>query len=323
MNLTEIYKPVKGDLEVVEKRLFELSRSENKSISEAVSEILSAGGKRLRPALLLIAAKACNYTGEKAIQLAVAVELVHTASLIHDDVIDNADLRRGIPSINSRWENKISVLVGDHLYASVVGILAEVGDLAVMQSVAATVSKMTDSEMTQTLCRNDVNLTEEEYLSIIAGKTASLISSSCRAGAMLAEVGNGHVGVLGDYGLALGMAFQITDDLLDLTGQKESLGKPLGNDIREGTLTLPFIHAMRMAGEKDRRWMKDAFRSGQIRESGLTRIRNMVAEYGGMEYSLEKVKAYGRACKERLKSLEKSDSQTALAMLADYVVERV
>ena len=139
----------------------------------------------------------------------------------------------------------------------------------------------------------------------------------------MGQVADGQVGILGDYGLDLGMAFQITDDLLDLTGQKETLGKPLGNDIREGRLTLPFIHAMRVAGEKDRRWMADAFRGGQTDGDALSRMRSMVEEYGGVEYSLEKAKEYGGACKGALRSLQESESRTSLTMLADYVVERV
>ncbi len=323
MTLQEIFRPVRDELAIVERRLVEPSEPENKVVSQVVSQVLNAGGKRLRPALLLIAAKACDCTGERVIKLATAVELIHTASLIHDDVIDSADLRRGAPTVNSRWGNEISVLVGDHLYAKAVGIVAEDGGEEVMRTVTAAVSKMTAGEMAQTLRRHDVDVTEEEYLSIIAGKTASLIHCSCRVGAAVSESGNGLVDILSDYGVNLGMAFQITDDLLDLTGQKESLGKPLGNDIREGRLTLPFIHAMRAARGKDRRWMADAFRSGLIDEDTLSHMRNMVEQYGGVEYSVAKAKTYDAACKGALRSLRDSEIRTSLAMLADYVVERV
>ena len=181
---------------------------------------------------------------------------------------------------------------------------------------------MTDGEMRQTLCRNDVGVTEEKYLSIIAGKTAALISCSCRVGAMLGENRNGETDILADYGLNLGMAFQITDDLLDLTGEEKKLGKPVGNDIREGRLTLPFIHAISAANEKDRQWMKDVFRAGQISGSALARIKSMVQECGGIQYSFDKARQYGRACKERLRSLKESQPRNALALLADYVVDR-
>ena len=322
MNLEEIFRPVKAELALVEKRLREVSHSENECISRAVSEVLSAGGKRLRPALVLMAAKACNYNGDRGVNRAVAVELIHTASLIHDDVLDDADLRRGIPTINSRWGNRVSVLTGDHLYSKAVGILAEDGDLEVLRTVADTAGTMTDRETTEALCRHDANVTEEKYVSIIAGKTASLMFCSCRIGAMLGEARNGEVEVLGEYGLNLGMAFQITDDLLDLAGEKERLGKPVGNDIRDGVLTLPLIHAMSVAEEKDREWMISTVRAGRIDDDILTRMRDVVKEYGGTRYSLEKAKEYAGACKERLKSLQPSESQSSLVLLADYVIER-
>ena len=322
MGLEDIYRPVREELAVVEELLRERSQSENKAISDAVCEILSAGGKRLRPALLLIAAKACSHTGQRAIKLATAIELIHTASLVHDDVLDHANVRRGRPTINSRWGNKVSVLAGDHLYSKAVGILAEDGDPAVMHSVSVAVCEMTDSETTQAFCRGDVNMTETKYLAIISGKTASLISCSCRIGATAGGAASGQADILGDYGRGLGMAFQITDDLLDVSGGKERLGKPLGNDILQGSLTLPFIHAMDVADDKDREWMADAFRSGQIDDGTLARMRNMVVKYGGVEYSLAMAKEYGRVCKEGLKSLEESTSRTSLAMLTDSVVRR-
>ena len=322
MSLDVLYKPVKEELKAVEKRLYELTRLGNRTISEALSEIFSAGGKRLRPALLLMAAKACNYTGERSIDLAVAIELIHTASLVHDDVIDYADLRRGIPTINSRWGNKVSVLVGDHLYAKVVGLLTDDGDQEMIRSVVAATARMTDSEITQTLSRNDVNLTEERYLSIITGKTAALMSCSCRIGAMLGKGNDSEVDILSEYGLNLGIAFQIKDDLLDFVGSKERLGKPLGKDICEGSLTLPFVHAMKVAKENDRQRMIDAFRSGRIDDDVLTWMRYMVAAYGGIEHSLEKAREHGRACKKGLEALRESEARTSLVMLADYVVER-
>jgi len=322
MNLDEFYGPIRAELELVEKSLAELSRSADRPISEALSDMLNAGGKRLRPALLLTAANACGYSGERAIRLAVAVELIHTASLIHDDVIDNGNLRRGVPTINARCGTRISVLLGDHLYAKVVALLAEDGNLEVIRSVAVAAGKMTDGELRQTVCRNDVSMTEEKYLSIITGKTAALISCSCRVGAMLGENRNGETDILADYGLNLGMAFQITDDLLDLTGEEKKLGKPVGNDIREGRLTLPFIHAIGAAKKEEGQWMKDVFRTGQISGSSLARIKSMVRECGGIQYSLDKARQYGSACKERLKSLKESQPRNALALLADYVVAR-
>jgi len=322
MNLEDIYRPVRTELETVERRLLEILESENELLTRAVFDILKAGGKRLRPALVLMASKACGDCGERSVRLAVALELIHTTSLIHDDVIDGAELRRGTTSVNARWGNKISVLAGDHLYAKVVSMLVEDGDLDVLRTVAAAVAEMTHSEIGQTLRRHEMHVTEEEYLATIGGKTGSLMSCCCRVGAMLGNVRDGEIEILADYGLNLGMAFQITDDLLDLTGDKEKVGKSLGNDIREGRLTLPLIRTINIAGERDTALMIDALRSGQIDESSLFRMRNMVAEYGGAEYSLERAKEYGKACQEALSSLRRSESQNSLALLAEHVVDR-
>lgn len=322
MTLEDIYRPVERELGLVERSLREISRTGDPAVSEAITEILGAGGKRLRPALLLIAARGCGYSGERSINLAVAIELVHTASLIHDDVIDRAAVRRSAATVNSRWGNRVAVLLGDYLYAEVVRILAEDGNVEIMRNVAVTTSRMTRGEIAQTLARKDLSVTEGRYLSMIAEKTAALISCSCRVGALLGERHNGEVEVLADYGLNLGMAFQIADDLLDLTGEQGRLGKVLGNDIREGRLTLPVIHAMSVASEKDGAWLGEVLRSGRVDDGVLERIREVVERYQGIEYSRRKAMEYGRACKERLKALEESESQTALAMLADYVVAR-
>ena len=322
MNLKQIYKPIEKELETVEKRLMELQQSEKESISSVLSDILITGGKRLRPALVLIAAKICDYSGDKNIRLAVAIELVHTASLIHDDVIDNAAFRRGTATINSRWGNKVSILVGDYLFSIVLDLLATDGVLEIMRNITATTCQMTNSEMTQTLCQNDANMTEQRYLSIIAGKTASLISCSCRVGAMLGEVHNGEVDILGDYGRNLGMAFQMTDDLLDFTGDGAKLGKSPGNDIREGKLTLPFIYTMSEAGQADRQWMTDVFTSGRIDDESLARMTEIVRDCGGIDYTIEKAKQYGSACKDALKLLQQSQCSVALVNLADYVAQR-
>jgi octaprenyl-diphosphate synthase len=271
MNLEEIYGPVGKELEKVEENLLEFSKSGNGFISKTVSKVLSAGGKRLRPALLLASAKTCDYSGERSIRLATALELIHTASLIHDDVIDNASLRRGISTVNFQSGNRISILVGDYLYSRVFTILAEDGDLEVMRSICAATNRMAQGEITQILSKKDINLTKEQYLSIIADKTASLISCCCRMGAIIGRTSNGEIDTLTDYGLNFGMAFQITDDLLDLTGKEELSGKLIGNDIREGKLTLPLIHTMSVAGRKDKKIIEDIFKSEVEIDDGTLR----------------------------------------------------
>jgi octaprenyl-diphosphate synthase len=329
--LREIYRPVEKELDLVESTLLEMSSSRSETISEAVAKVLAGGGKRLRPALVLIAAKASrNGSGNstttlttKGVRLAVAVELIHTASLIHDDVIDNASLRRGVRTLNYTLGNKTSVLVGDHVYSKVISILAEDGNIDVMRDIASAVCRMTESEMVQSMCRNDVNMPEERYFSIINGKTAALMSCCCRVGAMMNETRDGEVALLGDYGHSLGMAFQITDDMLDVTGEEAELGKSVWRDIREGCLTLPFIHTIRKAAATDRKWITDTLTTGEVDESAVNRLRDMMVEYKGMEYSLDKAREYGVACREKLRTLPESDSRTSLEMLVEFVLERV
>jgi octaprenyl-diphosphate synthase len=322
MTLEDIYRPLRGDLELVERRLREVVRNEEADVTETIERLLSAGGKRLRPALLLLSARGCNYTGDRAVSMAAAVELVHTASLIHDDVIDGAEVRRGVATVNSSWDNKRSVLLGDYIYTMVVDMVAADGDLDIIRVLASTAAAMARGEMTQTLCRNELNVEEREYLDIVGRKTASLLSCCCRVGALLGPQRNGEAEALGRYGFNLGMAFQITDDVLDITGNDSELGKTVGNDLREGRLTLPFIRAMNEAGESDRDWLRGAFRSGDVDGEVLGRARDLVDRFEGIAYSRDVALEYARACKTHLDALEESESRTALAEIADYVVSR-
>ena len=181
---------------------------------------------------------------------------------------------------------------------------------------------MAGSETTQSLGSNGEDVSEQEYLSIVTGKTAFLMSCSCRVGAILGDTLNGEVEALADYGMNLGMAFQITDDLLDLTGEKNRLGKPPGSDVREGRMTLPFIHAMNVAGSMGAQQIRKVFGAKQVDQDVLAQVREWVAQNGGIEYSRDKAREYADVCKERLKALDESESRISLAMLADYVVGR-
>ncbi len=322
MKLEEIYGPLGGDLDLVEDRLRSAMRKVESEATGAIETIMNAGGKRLRPALLLFAARGCDYTGERAIALGAAVELIHTASLIHDDVVDGADVRRGVPTANSSLDNKRSVLLGDCVYTIAVEMVAADGDLDIIRSMASTAAKMARGEMIQTLCRNGAGVSEKDYLDIIATKTAALISCCCRVGALLGESRNGEVESLSEYGRNLGMAFQITDDLLDFAGDERLMGKALGNDIREGRLTLPFIRAMAEADPRDSEWMKGVFRSGRLDADIMGRMSQLVDRCSGVEYSRRRALEYTQACQRSLESLKESEVRRSLSLLADYVVSR-
>ena len=322
MNLQDIYKPIAKKLAIVESRLLAKGRGAGSPIFKTIGPLLNTDGKRLRPALLLLAAKVCGAEGGRAIDLAVVIELIHLASLIHDDVIDNADLRRNVRSINSRWGNKISILTGDYLISLAMDLLVEHANPRVMRAVTAALRAMVTGEITQTLALHPLEMTEARYFSIIAGKTAVLTACACRVGAMLRKSRHDESETLGQYGFNLGMAFQITDDVLDVIGNPRELGKFARNDIREKTLTLPFIRAMSIARKKDGEWMRNTFNHGPLNERALARMVRMVREYGGIEYSLAKVKHYSDACRRHLNVLDESESRRSLALLADYIAGR-
>lgn len=317
MNPSELFKPITDQLNQVDSDLLRLLQSGDTFVSQSVARIIHAGGKRLRPALLLTSAKMCDYSGNRSVRLAAVVELIHTATLIHDDVVDNDSLRRGIPTMNSQWGGAVSIVTGDYLYSRAFEILAEYGDIEIMRCVASTTSRIAHGDLVQALARDDSSLTEEKYLSIISDKTASLFSCSCRLGAMLGRRINGEVEILSRYGYNLGMAFQITDDILDLTQEDESLGKSVGSDIREGNLTLPLIHTLRVADGKDKEWIISMLKSKAIDRNTVKRLRTMAQQYNGIEYSRKKAQAYAGACKKEISALGKSEVTDMLALFAD------
>jgi octaprenyl-diphosphate synthase len=322
MNYSRFYAPIQKELGTVEMRLQRLLQSDDGFVSQNVAYILNAGGKRLRPALLLTAAKMCDCSGEQAIRMAMVVELIHTATLIHDDVIDGHGFRRGIATINSCCGDAISILTGDYLYSKAFEILAESDDIDIIRCVASTTNRIAKGELLQAQVQGDSSLTEDKYLSIIADKTASLISCACRMGAMLGHGSNGSIDALANYGHNLGMAFQITDDLLDFTGAENVLGKPIGSDIREGKVTLPLIHTLLSADKKDKEWIGNTLKSRVIDTTILKRIRQILEQYKGIEYSLRKAQEYVEACKKEIVLLGKSDVYETLTMIADYSLYR-
>jgi len=318
----DLYNPIKSELREVEAFLKRFLLSHEGVIPTAVPRIFNAGGKRLRPALLLLSSRMCDYRGDKNVVLAAMVEMIHTASLIHDDVIDNDTLRRGVPTINATWGNNLSIVLGDYLYTLVFSTLADLGETDMLKYLAATTNKMARGDLVQHQTLLNMDITEERYLSINSDKTASLISCACRIGAMLGKSANGEVDALARYGQNLGMAFQITDDLLDLVAEEKVLGKPPGSDIRSGKLTLPLIHVMREADKKDKEWITTTLKSQKIDKPVFDKILAMTTYYHGIEYSLQKAHEYGTACKKELKSLQSSDEHVSLERFVDYVVGR-
>lgn len=331
-DIGSVFAPIRDEMERVERSLFELSRSGNARIARAVEATLSAGGKRLRPAVLLLSSKAAAAgstdvdppVSDRTVRLAAAVELVHTASLLHDDVIDGATERRGSPSVNALWGNKVSVLAGDHLFACVMRVAARDGTLAMVQGIASVAGRMTDGECAQSLTDGIEPMDEVGYLSMIEGKTAFLFSCAAQVGARMGYGGEQKVEAMSAFGREFGMAFQITDDVLDVTGEASVLGKEPGTDLREGRWTLPFIHALTVLPPADGDRLRRAFATdGSRSDEEVRHLRRLAGTSGGLSYSVAKARGFADDAKARLRGCEPSPSRDALTALVDCMVDRV
>jgi octaprenyl-diphosphate synthase len=318
-----ILSPVLLELAEVEERLFQEIGSNVELIADITRYVLKSGGKRVRPALLLLSAKLCGYRGgRRNIALAAVAEYMHAATLIHDDIIDNADKRRGLPSAKSTWGPQVSVLAGDFLYARSLQILVADGDLAVMEAFADATVRMTEGEVREVQMAGNLDLTHDEYLEIIISKTAALISAACRAGALISGAPAEAVNALTDFGLNLGIGFQLVDDALDFAAREDRIGKPVGNDFREGKVTFPVLHVLRSAAETDRARIRELAARPAIGESELAEVREMVGRYGAVAATMQQVRNYLERAKESLAIFPDSPARRSLHLLVDFVRDR-
>ncbi|HXG14739.1 MAG TPA: polyprenyl synthetase family protein [Calidithermus sp.] len=310
------------DLEAVEAEIRRALDSPVALIQEMGGYIAGAGGKRLRPMLLLLAARLAGYRGPRSVRLACVVELLHTATLIHDDVVDQAPLRRGRPSANAQWGDDASILVGDHLYSKSFAMLVRDNDRAVMETLARATVSMTEAEVFQLERKRNGMTTEADYLRIITQKTASFISACCRIGALLGGLPPGQVEALTRYGLHLGVAFQICDDALDFCADQDRLGKAIGADLREGKRTLPLIATLERARRADAERVSALLRRRALGPDEVEEIRRLVFEHDGVQYARARAASYGQAAKADLEVFPPSEEREVLALVADFVVDR-
>ena len=291
-------------------------------IQEMGGYIAGAGGKRLRPILLLLAARLAGYQGPRSVRLACAVELLHTATLIHDDVVDQAPLRRGQPSANAQWGDDASVLVGDHLYSKSFALLVRDNDGAVMETLARATVSMTEAEVFQLQLKRSGLTSEADYVRIITQKTASFMSACCRIGALLGAVPHDQLEALTRYGLDIGIAFQMSDDSLDFVADEQRLGKAVAADLREGKRTLPLIAMLARAGAAEADHVRAMLRRRALAPAEIDEIRRLVVEHDGVDYARERAQAYARAAKADLKAFPPSEERELLTLVADFVVDR-
>lgn len=284
--------------------------------------IAGAGGKRLRPILLLLAARMSGYRGPRSVELGSVVELLHTATLIHDDVVDRAPLRRGQPSANARWGDDASILVGDHLYSKSFAMLVHDCDLRVMETLARVTVSMTEAEVFQLEKKRSGQATEADYLRIITQKTASFFSACCRIGALLGQSDAERLEALTRFGLNVGVAFQLADDSLDFVADQARLGKAIGADLREGKRTLPLIATLERAAPDEQERILALLRRRDLDPAEIEEIRQLVVKYDGVEYALGRARAYAQATKENLAVYPPSEERDTLSLIADYVVDR-
>ena len=316
-----ILRMIGEDLEKVY-REFHQSLSSEVSIRSDIRERLVRGGKRFRPILLLLSARLCDYQGNQHISMASHIEFIHTATLLHDDVVDGAEMRRGKKSVNLEWGNEESVLVGDLLFAKAFSLMVESGNWKILQTIARATTVMAEGELQELMKTNDLSLTEEGYLSIITRKTASLISSATQIGALLGNVSAEKENALIDFGMDVGIAFQLIDDNLDYTSREEEFGKKIGIDLQDGKITLPLIFAMSHCDKRESSFIQETVDSPPISKEAFLRVVEIIERYHGIQYTWEKAKRHIEAAKKQLQIFPDSRDRDALRALADYVIER-
>jgi len=318
----EILDLVRPDLEQVEEEFRRQSVSNIRPITEISEYLQVGGGKRLRPALLLLAAKFCGYEGPAAIKLGAVVEMIHSATLIHDDIIDEADRRRGRPSTNSRWGNHMSVLAGDWIYMQAFSVALGERNFKVLDILIRLTQVMVEGELMQLVSQYRIDVTEDLYLELADRKTASLFAACMRLGATLGGRSEEEEMKLGAFGANLGLAFQLADDLLDFTSSEEKLGKPIGNDLREGKVTLPLIYLLRECAPEEKSKVAQVLDERGFQSVAFAEILDLVGRNGTLGAARERARHFAERARQCLEGFPDSPYKEALGALAHFVIER-
>ena len=322
MNLQEITFPIKTELTEVERVLHQKVSCSIPFVTDVAEYVIQNGGKRLRPMLTLFSSRLAGVNSPQSIHCAAAMEYFHTATLMHDDVIDNAEVRRGKASTNSRWGNQVAVLVGDYFYCRASELLVGTGNMKVIECVTRAMQATTEGELLEITKSNDMTTSEEDYLKVIKNKTAILMSAACEVGGLLGNISEEFVVALRRSGLNLGIAFQLADDVLDYTSEINEFGKVEGTDLKEGKLTLPLIVALRHAGQADRQAIRNVLIANRLEPAQLKEVLALIQTFGGIDYTLNLAKTYLKHAQEALDLFKPSIEKAALVTLTDYVVTR-
>ena len=320
--LKEIVALVEDDLAKVEEVFGTQVLSDVKLVAEIARYIQEGGGKRIRPALLLLGARLCGYQGERSVVLAAVVEFIHTATLLHDDIIDEATVRRGRRSVNSRWGNDITVLLGDFLYTKSMAMALSKDNLPILRLLSDVTLRMIEGEILEIERNGNLDVTEADHVDLIRRKTADLFSACLRIGAILGGVGDEREQALARYGLNLGICFQMVDDLLDFTAEEKTLGKPVANDLREGKLTLPMIFLLRKAGRPGIDEVRTVLEDRGFGRVSRDEIVRLARENGALDEARALAEQYAEMARRDLLVFDRSPYREALEILPDFILAR-
>jgi octaprenyl-diphosphate synthase len=320
--LSQIFEPIRADLEQVDREFARHVQSQVELIPKIGRYIQTSGGKRVRPAVLLMAARLGGYEGDRAVLYASVVEFIHTATLVHDDIIDDSELRRGRLAVHSRWGNDITVLLGDYLYIKSMALALTHDTLDIVRLLCDVTLRMIEGELYQLTKNGDADITEDEHFEIIRRKTAYLFGGCAQIGGMLGGVTAERERALQEYGFNLGIAFQIVDDLLDFTGDLQALGKPVGADLREGKMTLPLIHLLGQGQEVGEKIVRDIIASRTATEEQWNELLRVLREQRSIDYAYRRAVEFAERAKRPLFAFPPSAARDALLALPDYVLSR-
>ena len=321
-DLVRLFEPIRDDLMKVEREFGRHLQSQVALIPKIGKYIQQSGGKRVRPAVLLMSARLSGYIGPRAVMNAAVVEFIHTATLVHDDIIDDADVRRGRKAVHSQWGNDVTVLAGDFLYIKSMAMALTQDTLDIVRMLCDVTLRMIEGELYQLTKNGDIDITEDEHFDIIRRKTAYLFAGCAQIGGMLGESTSEQQGALRDYGFNLGIAFQLMDDLLDFTGDAAALGKPVGGDLREGKVTLPIIRLLASADGATRALIARVVDERRVTLERWADITRLLKQSGAIDYATTRANEYAQAARQKLSAFPDGPERAALLALAEFVLLR-
>lgn len=322
-SITPLVELVREDMGRVNQLILSKTGSDVKMIPEVAKHLIDSGGKRLRPMLTLAAAQMCGYDGAHHVTLAASVEFMHTATLLHDDVVDESDMRRGKNSARKLWGNQASVLVGDFLLGQAFKMMVDAGSMPALDVLSNAAMVIAEGEVMQLAAAQNMETTEDDYLVVIRSKTAALFSAAAEVGPIIAGVEKPVRDAFRSYGVNLGIAFQLVDDALDYGGSKQALGKNTGDDFREGKITLPVLLCYRRGTVEDRAFWKNAMENGASDDASLERANALMAEYGAIRDTISRARHYGQIARDALAPLPASPHKDALLDVVEFCISRV